>query len=287
METRDRLILVTGATGKQGGSVAWHLLDAEYPVRVLVRDPSKHAARTLADRGAEIAVGDFDDSDSLDSAMQGVHGVFSVQNWLPDGPEVERRRGIAVAEAAARAGVEHFTYSSVGGAERNTGIPHFESKWLIEQRIRDLDLPATIWRPAYFMENLLVQRNRILAGHLIPPLDPSVPVQFIAVDDIGGFVALGFQDPDRWIGEATEIAGDELSYDEIAEALARVLARPMVLERPSPPDRPERRQMLEWFREAGYCADIPALRSVLPQLHDFTAWAEFAFAPARSAALGE
>lgn len=287
MQSDDRLILVTGATGKQGGSAAWHLLEDGFRVRAFVRDPEKRAARALAERGAELAVGDFDDRDSLDEAMRGAHGVFSVQSWLPDGPEAEQRRGIAVAEAAARAEVAHFTYSSVGGAERNTGIPHFESKWQIEQRIAELKLPATIWRPTYFMENLLVQRNRILVGHLIPPLDPGVAVQFIAVDDIGRFVSLGFKEPERWIGLATEIAGDELAYVQIAEVLARTLQRPMVVEHPIPPEQAERRQMLEWFREAGYRADIGWLRSVLPQLHNFAEWAELAFSPARSAARGE
>ena len=278
MNRSETLILVTGATGRQGGAVARHLLRDGFAVRALVRDSLAPAALALDERGAELAVGNFDDADSLDAALDGAYGVFSVQGWLPDGVAAEERRGIAVAEAAARACVEHFTYSSVGGADQGTGIPHFESKYHIEQRINELELPATIWRPVYFMENLLRQRDAILAGHIAPPLDPDIPVQFIAVDDIGAFVSCGFRNPGAWLGHVTEIAGDEIAYTEIAEVLGRVLGVAVQVDDLVPPTESERVRMMDWFEKVGYSADLAMLRRTLPVLHDFESWARETFA---------
>jgi len=277
MDRSECTIVVTGATGKQGGSVARHLLADGWRVRAFVRDPLKPAAEALAEAGAEIALGDFDDADSVARALEGVYGAYSVQGWRPDGPAVEERRGVAFAEAAARAGVEHFVYSSVGGAERATGIPHFESKWHVEQRIRELGLPYTIWRPVYFMENLLWQRDGILGGHLRPPMDPDLSTQFIAVDDIGEFVALSFRTPGAWLGKATEIAGDERSFIEVAETLSRVLDRDIELEPVVRPDEPERVTMTEWMERRGYDADLQQLRRIYPDLTDFSTWAAETF----------
>ena len=286
MNRSDTLILVTGATGKQGGAVARHLLKDGFRVRALVRDALSPAALSLAEDGAELALGNLDDTDSLDAAVNGAYGVFSVQGWVQDGVVAEQRRGIALAEAAARARVEHFTYASVGGADENTGIPHFESKWRIEQRIHELELPATIWRPVYFMENLLRQRDAVLAGHIAPPLDSDVPLQFIAVDDIGAFVACGFRNPGAWLGHTTEIAGDQLAFIEIAEVLGRILGIAVNVDRLVRPSEPERVRMMEWFEVAGYHANVAMLRRTLPGLHDMESWAREAFAarPASRAA---
>lgn len=129
----ERIILVTGATGNQGGAVSRHLLQrGVFAVRALVRDKNKPAAQALQQAGAELVEGDFDDRASLDRALQGVSGVFSLQVFK-DGVDVEIRNGKAMADAAKAAGIEHFVYSSVGSAERNTGIPHFDSKFQVEE----------------------------------------------------------------------------------------------------------------------------------------------------------
>ena len=277
MDRSNTVIVVIGATGKQGGAVARHLLADGFRVRAFVRDVEKPAALALAGQGAQLAVGDMDVPESLDAAFEGAYGVFSVQGWLPDGVEAEARRGIAMAEAASRAGTQQFVYSSVGGAELGTGIPHFESKWRIEQRIRDLELPATIWRPVYFMENLLWQRDSIIAGHLAPPLDPSVPVQFITVEDVGAFVACSFRNPGTWLGHTTEIAGDQRTFVEVAEVLGRALGHEVLLDDTVLPREQERVEMMQWFEKAGYHADIDKLRRMLPSLHDLEHWARETF----------
>ena len=268
----DQLILVTGATGRQGGSVVRHLAADGWRLAALVRNPDSLAARSLAERGVELRQGDLNDPASLDRALAGASGVYSVQSWA-DGIEAEIRQGTNLAEAASRAAVEHFVYSSVGGAERATGVPHFESKWRIEERIRDLDLPYTVWRPVYFMENLLGQRDAIRAGHLAPPIAPDVPLQFIAVEDIGAFVAMSFRSPGVWLGKCTEIATDELTFTQIAAALSNVVQREVVLDPLKRPAEPERRIMVEWFEREGYHADIARMRQLIPEITDLETWA--------------
>jgi uncharacterized protein YbjT (DUF2867 family) len=158
MENSHRTILVTGATGNQGSAVAHHLLGrGNCQVRALVRDEHKPAAQALKQAGAELITGDLTDRSSLDRALQGVSGVFSVQG-LNDGLEAEIQQGKAIADAAKAAGVEHFVYSSVGSAERQTGVPHFDSKYQIEKYIHSIGLTHTILRPVFFFYNYETMR---------------------------------------------------------------------------------------------------------------------------------
>src|SRR5436305_2172481 len=156
MAHSEKTILVFGATGQQGGAVASHLLKDGWKVRALVRNLGSEKAQALGQQGIELVQGDLNQPSSLQEAMKGVYGVFSVQTFMADGGTLaETRQGKAVADAAQEAGVRHLVYSSVGGAERKTGVAHFESKWQIEEHIRTLGLPATILRPVFFMSNLL------------------------------------------------------------------------------------------------------------------------------------
>jgi uncharacterized protein YbjT (DUF2867 family) len=275
----EKVILVTGATGQQGGATARHLLANGWHVRVLTRDPNKPAAQALAEAGAEIVRGDNEDRVSLDAAMRGVYGVFSVQNnWLPEvGLEGEVRQGKLIADAAKAARVRHFVYTSVGGAERGTGIPHFESKWQIEQYIGSLGLPATVLRPVAFMENYNWSRAAILNGTFASiGLRPDKAHQVIAVDDIGGLAALVFDRPEEFIGAAIEIAGDALTESQTTATFSRVIGRPVQLAPmvfgPNQESDRELLRMYQWFNDQGYQADIPALRKLYPPLKTLEAW---------------
>ena len=269
----ERLILVSGATGQQGGAVARHLLREGVQVRALTRDSDQEAARALTDAGAEVVEGSFNDRASLDRALDGAYGAFSVQNfWTAGGPDGEVRQGTAFADAANDAGVEHFVYSSVGGAEKDTGIPHFDSKWEIEEHIRSLGLPATVLRPVYFMENWSqFTGDAIREGQLPQPLSPDTSLQQVTVDDVGAFAALAFSNSDDWIGRAVELAGDELTMTETAETFSRVLGRD-VEHVQVPWDAFEEQAgeemtvMYRWFEDVGYDADIEALRETHPGL---------------------
>ncbi|MEJ7608553.1 MAG: NmrA/HSCARG family protein [Bryobacteraceae bacterium] len=150
------MILVTGATGTQGGAVVRHLREKGFAVRALTRHPEKPEARALINQtGVEVARGDYDDKPSLLRALEEVYGVFAVQTPSESGVEAEVRQGVALIDAAHSSEISHFIYSSVGSADQNTGIPHFDSKWKIEEHLRGTGMPYTIVRPVYFMENWL------------------------------------------------------------------------------------------------------------------------------------
>ena len=153
-ENIERLILVCGATGSQGGAVTRSLLDRGFRVRGLTRNPQKPEAQALAEQGAEVVQGDMEDRSAMDQVLvEGIYGVFSVQNFWETGYDREVQQGKIVADAAKAAGVEHLLYSSVGSAHRQTGIPHFESKREVEEHVRQIGLPYTILRPVFFMQN--------------------------------------------------------------------------------------------------------------------------------------
>jgi uncharacterized protein YbjT (DUF2867 family) len=265
-------ILVTGATGNQGGAVVAHLLQRDFHVRAMVRDLEKPAARDLASRGVELVQGDLDDPESVARAVADVYGVYSVQSPVEVGVAREVVQGVTLADAAREAGVDHFVYSSVGSANLNTGVPHFESKWQIEQHIRRIGLPATIIRPVFFMQNWRnLMREPILQGILPQPLRPETRLQQISVDDIGRVVATAFAEPAHWIGRELDFAGDDLNMAEIAAAFTRVLDRPVAYYRLPWKEfqaiaGEEIATMYRWFEEVGYHVDVAALRREFPWL---------------------
>ena len=280
MSNAQKLIAVAGATGQQGGATARHLIERDFRVRALTRDPNSESARKLRTAGAETVAVDLSNPDSLKSALEGVYGVFSVQNfWLPGvGFEGEITQGKNLADAASAAGVRHFVYTSVGGAERDSGVPHFDSKWIIEQHITRLGLPTTILRPVAFMENNLYSRDAIIAGTFpTGGIAPGRTLQIIATDDIGAFAAIAFDRPEEFIGKAIELAGDDLTEDQMAEAFTRVTGREVTVNRSPPEGAPEPNAemvaMITWFNEHGYEADIDALRQIHPGLRTLETWA--------------
>ncbi|HEX4834037.1 MAG TPA: NmrA/HSCARG family protein [Trebonia sp.] len=284
--TSDKTILVLGGTGRQGGAVARQLLQRGWTVQALVRDPGASGARALADLGAELVRGDLNDEASVQAAMKGVHGVYSVQSFrIPGGTDAEERQGKTVADAAAAAGVAHLVYSSVGGVERSSGIPHFESKLNVEQHIAALGLPATVLRPAMFCNVFNDVGPRVADGELVLGLwlRPQTAVQVIATDDIGGFAADAFDDPASWIGRSLEIAGDELTGPQMAEAFGRVAGLParyqqLDIERLRAA-REDLAAMFDWLDRDGYHADVPALRRLRPGLISLEQWLRDNWAP--------
>lgn len=279
MQRADKTILVIGATGRQGGAAARHLLADGWRVRAFTRDPDKPSAKALAGAGMGVVKGDLDDRASLERAMSGAYGAFCALTPFERGPEEEVRQGRTVGDVAKAAGIQQFVYSSVGGADRNTGIPHFESKWQIEQYLRGLGLPLAIIRPVYFMDNFDAPgaRQAIQGGVLRMAMRPDRPLQMIAVEDIGAFAALAFERPGDFLGRAVEIAGDELTLPQAAEVFGRVMGRPVrYVEQPIAEVRAasaDLAAMFQWFNDRGYEADIPALRAIYPPLLTLEAWA--------------
>jgi uncharacterized protein YbjT (DUF2867 family) len=213
----NKTVLITGATGKQGGAVAHELLRAGgFNIRALTRKPDSDAAKALAKAGAQIVVGDLDDAASLDKALDGGWGVWAVQNTWEAGVEKEEEQGKRLAKLAREAGVQHYVYTSVGSAHRKTGIPHFENKWRVEDTVRALKFDShVILRPVFFMENLL--SPWFLNGDkLISALDPKTSLQMIAVEDIGKFGALAFERAEQMKGVELDLAGDSLTLPQAA-----------------------------------------------------------------------
>ena len=267
----DKLILVSGATGRQGGAVARELLSRGYRVRGLTRNPDSERAQQLAGLGIEMVRGDFDEIDSLNRAAQGAYGVFSVQNFWEHGKQGEIRQGSNLADAAKQAGVSHFVYTSVANADKNTGIPHFDSKYEIEKYIQSIQLPYTIIRPVSFMENWEYSRTDIENGIIYGPLSPDTRHQHIAVRDIGRFAAEAFDNPAEWLGVSLDIAGDEADQLGIARTFSRVTGKDVKYVQ-VPWNEYEEQQgeemtiMEKWFENTGYSVDVVDLRNDYPWL---------------------
>jgi len=282
---KSKVILVTGATGHQGGAALRHLREGGYSCRALTRDPSKPAARALIGHGIEVVRGDMEDPASLLRALDGVYGVYAVQSPHEDGVEAEIRQGFHLVDAAQRSRISQFVYSSVGSADRNTGIPHFDSKFRIEEHLRGAGMRFTILRPVFFMENWLGMRPAIDGGVLALPLDPETRLQMIAVDDIGGFVAMAFEHPGKWQDRAVDIAGDERSMTALAQSFSRAGARDVAYRQVSwdafeANAGREMTKMYRWFEEVGYHVDISAVRQEYPKLTTFDRWLNQTWRPA-------
>lgn len=216
----------------------------------------------------------MDDRAALDRLVDGAWGVFSVQNFWEVGYEAEVRQGKNVADAAKAAGVTQLVYSSVGSAWNDTGLEHFDCKWEIEEHIREIDLSHTILRPVFFMQNLEGMREMILGGKLAFPLSPGTRLQMVNVYDIGVFAGMAFDAADSFRGRALDLAGDELSMAELAETLRDITGAPVEYIKVEWDDFREQmgaeyEKMMRWFEDVGYEADIPALRTMHPQLMRF------------------
>ena len=276
MAKNGRTILVTGATGRQGGAAMRHLRARGFIVRALTRDPSSDKARGLVGQGTEVVRGDLDDKASIARALDGVYGVFSVQ-VSSQGFENEVRQGIDLADEAKRRDVRHFVYTSAASADQNTGIAHVDSKYRIEEHLRGTGLRYTILRPAFFMENWLGMRAQIDQGTLLFPLAPDRRLQQVAVDDIGAIATIAFEKPGHWQGRTVELAGDEPTVGEVAESLGRLAGREVhyqqvPMEEFAKQVGPEHGKMFRWFQEVGFRVDIPNLRREYTNLTSFERW---------------
>jgi uncharacterized protein YbjT (DUF2867 family) len=232
-----------------------------FAVRALTRDTTKAPAKALAQAGAELIQGDLEDPSSYERALEGAYGVFSVQTFAESGIAGEVRQGKALADAAKAAGVQHFVYSSVVSADRDT-----------EQHIRRMEIPFTVLRPAFFMQNWHnYMREPILRGTLPLPLSPQTPLQQISIEDIGAFAAMVFQVSSQWLGQTVQLAGDEVTMIRMADLLTRAVGhRVTYVQVPWDQFRQnageEMARMYKWFEDVGYHVDIAALRREMPSL---------------------
>jgi uncharacterized protein YbjT (DUF2867 family) len=223
-----RMIVVTGATGLQGGAVARRLLEDGWHVRGLTRDADSKRAQALRALGADIAQGDMAEAASLRPVFEGAYGVYSVQNPFIGGPEAEVRQGKNVADVAKDVSVEHLVYGSAGTGERGTGVPSWETKLQIEDHMKALELPLTVLRPMAFME-LMTHKKFFPAAstwHLMPKLmGSSRNVGWLCTDDLGAIVAKAFADAHSFVGKDLALASDVQSLDECRSIYREVIGR--------------------------------------------------------------
>src|SRR5260370_1323256 len=226
-KTMSRTILITGVTGNQGGAVAQALQGRGFRLRGLTRKPESERAAALARHGVDIVKGDLDDEATLRRVLAGAWGVFGVQNAAEASVEREEAQGKRLATLAREAGVEHYVYSSVGSADKRTGIPHFDNKWRIEETVRGLRFPShVILRPVFFMENLLAP-FRLQGSTLAWALGQSTKLQMIAVDDIGWLGARAFTDAAALNRPEIDLAGEVRTMTEAADILTGRIRRPL------------------------------------------------------------
>ena len=272
-------VLVTGATGTQGGGVARNLIKRGHAVRALTRKPDGAPARALAALGAEIMTADLADRAAVDAAMKGVDAVFSVATPFERGVGVETQYGITLADAAKAAGA-FLVYSSVANADQQTRIPHFDSKFAVEQHIRANSADFAIIAPVYFMENVRFSQAQLRQGVYPSPLSPDRSLAQIATADIASAAVAIFADPARHVGKRYDIGGDELTGEASRRILSKVLGKelayvklPMDMIRQSMGE--DGVAMYEWFERVGYTVDREALARDFPDLQwtSFDAWA--------------
>lgn len=274
--TETAPVLVTGATGRQGGATARTLLAAGIPVRALVRDPSTQRAKEIEALGAELVTGDLHDRDSIVEAATGARAVFSVQMpaYTPGGFDFDGEvvQGTNLVEGAKAAGVPQFVHTSVSGAGQHTEEPGWaEGRWAVEpalsaksavqDQVRAAGFPHwTLLKPGTFMENfhpaMAYMFPRGVEGGLVSVLHPHTRLSLVAVKDIGTAAAAAVMTPERFDGVELELASDYLSMEQIAEVLSHALGTPLTA-----PDMTEEEALaagmpamgasLEWMNVAG------------------------------------
>jgi uncharacterized protein YbjT (DUF2867 family) len=295
MSRTDKVVLVTGATGAQGGAVARHLLRAGFGVRVLTRNPASVEAAALAQLGARVVQGDWDDKASLVAAAKGTHAVFSVQRPDADGSDSERRHGYNLIAAAQDAGVRHFVHTSVCEAGKHEQFPRWETgywyqkywtdKWDIEERVRAAGFARwTILKPAFMMDNFAVPKvermfPHLCGGKVLTAYAPDTKLQLIAADDVGAFALAALLDPAGYDKASIDLAAEALTMTEVAATLARVLGKAVTAVHVTAKEArtaglfPGWVRTQEWTNEVGYRADIAALAQYGVPLTKFEPWA--------------
>ncbi len=221
-------IFVTGATGNQGGAVARNLITKGFTVKALTRKASSDKAKKLTSLNIDVVEGDLDDPGTFRHYLDDVDGLFSVHDYS-QGTQKEIKQGIALADAAKAAGIGHIVYSSVIGADEKTGIPHWESKNVIEQHVKSTGLSHTILRPASLYENYLIPqvRSRLMKGKLASPVNRGAIQQFISSEDVGKIASSVFMNPDVYNGKTITIAAEQMTLDEAAAIFTKTLGRPI------------------------------------------------------------
>jgi uncharacterized protein YbjT (DUF2867 family) len=276
---QELTVVVTGSTGKQDGAVARGLLERGHKVRAVTRDPNSSQAKLLANAGATLVAASLEDTAAIMKALEGATSLFAMTTPF-GGTDAETRQGVAAAAAAKAAGV-HLVITSVASANRQTGTPHFDSKYEVEKYIPKVGVRATILAPVSFMENLYFAKEQLAKGIYAAALPPTRALAQVAVVDIGAVAVRLLEDAGRFTGKRFDLASDELTGNDALAILSRVTGRPFDYYQ-IPLDVIRQRmgedaaKMYDWLDRVGYTVDRAALRREFPDVafHDFESWAK-------------
>lgn len=271
---------VLGATGGQGGAVVAALLEAGRAVRAVVRDPGSGRARALAAAGAEVVPGDLFDAASLAEAFRGAEAAFAVTTPFQDGLDAEVAQGAAIVRAAADVALPHLVLASVASADRDTGVPHFETKARTEELLARSGLRRRWWHRRTSTTTPWAPGRRWPCGLLTMPMPGDTPLQQVARQDLGRVVAAVVADPDRWTGQRVEVAGDDPTPVRMAEEIGRAAGGTVTFHRSPLEDlrtaNPDMFAMYSFFVNGGYQVDMAALRTQFPAVPwtSYATWAQ-------------
>ncbi|MFC7516697.1 NmrA/HSCARG family protein [Herbaspirillum sp. GCM10030257] len=278
-------ILVMGATGKQGGAVVRALLKAGRAVRAFVRDPASPAAQALVAQGVDVVKGEFTDTASLDAALTGVDGVFSVQMGShPGDPDTEILAGRALVEAAHRANVRIIVHSSVARAgDHENFIGWNEGRWeplywqnkaAVNEMVKTQGFRHwVILKPAMIMEDIVPPQADLQfatlreRGRFETAIAADTRIDWIAVDDIGAFAAAAFAEPERFHGHEIDLAAESFTLPEVAAKMTKATGKPVsavTLSEEETLAKPHGAMTFKhesWNNVEGYKVDLDAVRS--------------------------
>ena len=233
MTAKRPTIVVCGATGQQGGAVLGELeASGDWHLVALSRDPDSARSKAIRARGIDVRLADLCDPTALASIFSGAYGVYGVTTNIDDKGRVdtatERVQGFAIAQACASADVRHLVMSTVLYiSDEQQAIPYVATKYDIEQRVAELELPCTFLRPGSFMDEIGGEYLPVKRGVITGQADGDVRVPYVACRDIGAFARLAFDDPDTYIGRKLNLVGDFISGDDLAELLGALSKRPV------------------------------------------------------------
>jgi uncharacterized protein YbjT (DUF2867 family) len=277
----SKRILVTGATGQQGGAVVEALLDKGHQIFALTRNSDSARAIKLTARGVDVVRGDLDHTEAIRDTLENIDSLFLVGSPFEAGVDAETKQGINVINAAITAGVSHVVYSSVADADKSTAIPHFDSKFKVEQHLVASGVAYTIIAPAFFYDNMMAPfvLPGLKEGALAQALPANIKLQSVSVKNIGECAVLALDNQARFNGKRINLAGDELTGTEYADVLSAASKRQInYVEAPIAEVRKfseDMALMYEWFAAVGYSVDVGQLKLEYPEVEweTFSQWA--------------
>lgn len=264
-------ILVIGATGKQGNAVVRQLLTDGWHVRALTRNKHNDKLTSIESDQLEIFEGDLSNQQSLEEAMEGQYGLYSVQPIIKDDIEEELRQGKMIIKLAEKQHIEYVVYSTAGGVNRDRTGPHFEALAEIENELKTSSLNFSIIKPSFFMDNFLRIAKKEDQQITIPEfINPEVKFAMISSLDIAKVAANLFKKSEQYNHQAIEIASDELTLNEVVKTFATVTGLPTEIKGEFVSGTAER----SWLEDKGYVVDFELMNQINPDKLSLAQWIE-------------